>query len=196
MAVGLSLRVGVFPIFKKTQPASLTSRGICNAVCRESGQDTRAKWKGGNSSRFFRFLSPLRGLLLFYGVFRGFPSVTPGYSRSPPPGAENHKKFDSLKSFKCEDEGSRKLNTRKPSLSSLSFLFEGKRNLFFVISAFAGMTKGGESRESWAEVREKGATPDRDRKYGPISEFPEVCKRLYSIEFKRMSSPLFTHRFF
>jgi hypothetical protein len=47
---------------------------------------------------------------------------------------------------------------------------------------FAGMTERGKSRESWAEVREKGATPDRDRKYGPISELPEVCKRLYSIE--------------
>jgi hypothetical protein len=50
------------------------------------------------------------------------------------------------------------------------------------IPAFAGMTKGSESREVWAEEWEKGTTPNRDRKYGPISELPEVCKRLYSIE--------------
>jgi hypothetical protein len=64
------------------------------------------------------------------------------------------------------------------------------------IPAFAGMTKGGKSRESWAEVREKGATPNRDRKFGPISELTEVWKRLYSIELTKMSSPLFAHKFF
>ncbi len=50
------------------------------------------------------------------------------------------------------------------------------------IPAFAGMTKGDKSRESWTEGREKGATQNRDRKYGLISELPEVRKRLYSIE--------------
>ncbi len=32
------------------------------------------------------------------------------------------------------------------------------------IPAFAGMTKGGKSWESWAEERKKGATQNRDRK--------------------------------
>ncbi len=48
------------------------------------------------------------------------------------------------------------------------------------IPAFAGMTNGGESRKTWAEEWEKGATPNRDRKYGPASELPEVRKQLYS----------------
>ncbi len=68
----------------------------------------------------FRFLSPLGGLFLFYGVSRGIPSVPPGWltslrspSPSPPPGAENSNRFDSLKSFKGEDEGSRKEERRK-----------------------------------------------------------------------------------
>jgi hypothetical protein len=64
------------------------------------------------------------------------------------------------------------------------------------IPAFAGMTKGDESRETWAEERKKGATQNRDRKYGLISELPEVCKRLYSIELTKIRSPLFTHKFF
>jgi hypothetical protein len=64
------------------------------------------------------------------------------------------------------------------------------------IPAFAGMTNGDESREARAEVREKGVTQNRDRKYGLISELPEVCKRLYSIELTKIRSPLFTHKFF
>jgi len=40
------------------------------------------------------------GLTLIFGVFRGFPSVTPGYLLSPPPGLKNLKKFDFLESFK------------------------------------------------------------------------------------------------
>jgi hypothetical protein len=68
----------------------------------------------------FRFLPPLRGLFLFYGVFRGFPSVTPGYSLSPPPGAENLKKFDFLKSFKGESEESRGEMLSRPGGGSWS----------------------------------------------------------------------------
>jgi hypothetical protein len=42
--------------------------------------------------------------------------------------------------------------------------FKAKHALFFVIPAKAGMTKGSESREAWAEEWKKGATQNRDRK--------------------------------
>jgi hypothetical protein len=57
-----------------------------------------------------------------------------------------------------------------------------KTRSLFRHSRESGNDGGGKSRESWAEVREKGATPNRDRKFGPISELTEVWKRLYSIE--------------
>ncbi len=48
------------------------------------------------------------------------------------------------------------------------------------VPAFAGMTNGDESWETWTEDREKGITQNRAWKYGPVSGLPESQKRLYS----------------
>ncbi len=68
------------------------------------------------------------------------------------------------------------------------FAFKPEHALLFVIPAFAGMTNGDYSRESWARKRAKGGTQNRVRKQGAIPGLPKSCKQLYSIRGNEMNS--------